>query len=384
MRIAAKPILFASWYTGLGGGETDLLTLAESLDAGRYEPHLLLPNDGQLGARWRAMGWQTHIIPYRGATVWFMPPLWARFPVVNRLTRLIQDESMALVHSDYHTLPLIAAAARQAGVPITWTAHGWWFRPKLWQRTFFRQIQSTVARSRAIRDGFLGTPPFMPASQIPVIYSGVNTERFRPGLDSGRLRQEIKARPATKIIAMVARFQRVKGHHVFQAMAEEIARQEPQAQFIVAGDDVFGVTADQRYRDEMLARAKSSPLLRGRLHYIGFRDDVEQVYAAADVVVCASDFESYGKANLEAMACGKPVVSTRRGGPSETIVDGETGFLVDSGDAAGLARQVIRLLRDADLRQRVGQAGRAHVCRHFSAAATAAAYTRIFEDLLAP
>ena len=384
MRIAAKPILFASWYTGLGGGETDLLTLAESLDADRYEPHLLLPNDGQLGARWRAMGWQTHIIPYRGATVWFMPPLWARFPVVNRLARLIQNESIALVHSDYHTLPLIAAAARQTGVPITWTVHGWWFRPKFWQRTFFRQIQSTVARSRAIRDGFLGTPPFMPASQIPIIYSGLDTERFRPGLDGGHLRQKIKARPTAKIIVMVARFQRVKGHHVFQAMAEEIIRQEPQAQFIVAGDDVFGVTANQRYRDEMLTKAKSSPLLRGRLHYIGFRDDVEQVYAAADVVVCASAFESYGKANLEAMACSKPVVSTRRGGPSETIVDGETGFLVDSGDAAGLARHVIRLLRDADLRRQIGQAGRAHVCRHFSVAATATAYAQIFEDWLAP
>ena len=384
MRIAAKPILFASWYTGLGGGETDLLTLAESLDADRYEPHLLLPNDGQLGARWRAMGWQTHIIPYRGATVWFMPPLWARFPVVNRLTRLIQDESIALVHSDYHTLPLIAAAARQVGVPIIWTVHGWWFHPKFWQRTFFRQIQSTVARSRAIRDGFLGTPPFMPASQIPIIYSGVDTERFRPGLDGRHLRQEIKAHPAAKIIVMVARFQRVKGHHVFQAMAEQVIRQEPQAQFIVAGDDVFGVTADRRYRDEMLTRAKSSPLLRRRLHYIGFRDDVEQVYAAADVVVCASAFESYGKANLEAMACGKPVVSTRRGGPSETIVDGQTGFLVDSGDAAGLARQVIRLLRDGNLRRQIGQAGRAHVCRQFSAASTAAAYAQIFEDWLAP
>lgn len=384
MRIAAKPILFASWYTGLGGGETDLLTLAESLDARRYEPRLLLPGDGRLGARWRAMGWQTHIIPYRGATVWFAPPLWARFPVVRRFARLIQDESIALVHSDYHTLPLIAAAARQVGIPLAWTVHGWWFRPKFWQRTFFRQIQSTVARSRAIRDGFLGTPPFMPASQVPIIYSGVDTKRFRPGLDGGRLRQKIKAQPAAKIIVMVARFQRVKGHHVFQAMAEEVALQEPEAQFIVAGDDAFGAAADRRYRDETLARAKSSPLLRRRLHYLGFRDDVEQVYTAADVVVCASDFESYGKANLEAMACGKPVVSTRRGGPSETIVDGETGFLVDSGDAAGLARQVIRLLRDADLRRQVGQAGRAHVCRHFSATATAAAYTQIFEDLLAP
>ena len=377
-----KPILFASWYTGLGGGETDLLTLAESLDSDRYQPHLLLPVEGQLGERWRAIGWKTHIIPYRGATAWFAPPLWARFPVVRRFARLIKDKSIELVHSDYHTLPLMAAAARQAGIPLTWTVHGWWFKPKFWQRAFFRRIQPTVARSRAIRDGFLGSPPFMPARRLPVIYSGVDTGRFRPELDGSQLRQEIHIQPEASVIAMVARFQPVKGHHVFQAMAEQVALQAPDTQFIVAGDDVFGIAADRRYRDEMLAKANSSPILRRRLHYIGFRDDVEQVYAAADVVVCASDFESYGKANLEAMACGRPVVSTRRGGPAETIIDGETGFLVDSGDADGLARQVIRLLRDGGLRRQVGQAGRQHICRHFSADATAAAYTQIFEDLL--
>ena len=376
-----KRILFASWYTGLGGGETDLLTLAESLDASRYEPHLLLPSDGKLGERWRALCRKTHIIPYRGATVWFVPQLWSRFPVVRRFARLIEAERIELVHSDYHTLPLMTAAARQTGIPLAWTVHGWWFKPKIWQRGYFRRIPS-VARSRVIRDGFLGAPPFMPAERMPVIYSGVNTERFHPELDSSQLRQELHIQPEAKIIAMAARFQRVKGHQVFQAMAEQVARQEPAARFIVAGDDVFGVVADERYRDEMLAKADGSPLLRERLHYIGFRDDVERVYAAADVVVCASDFESYGKANLEAMACGKPVVSTRRGGPAETVIDGETGFLVDAGDADGLARQVIRLLRDAELRQQVGQVGREHVKRHFSAVAAAAAYTQVFEDLL--
>lgn len=377
-----KRILFASWYTGLGGGETDLLTLAESLDANRYEPHLLLPADGKLGERWRAMGWETDIIPYRGATTWFAPPLWSRFPVVRRFARLIRAKTIELVHSDYHTLPLMAAAARQAGIPLTWTVHGWWFRPKFWQRDFFRRLRSTVARSGAIRDGFLGSPPFMPAGRIPVVYSGVNIERFIPDLDGRRLRREIHIQPEAKVVAMIARFQPVKGHHVFQAMAEQVAAQEPEVQFIVAGDDAFGAAADRRYRDDMLAQAGGSPILRRRLHYIGFRHDVEQVYAAADVVVCASDFESYGKANLEAMACGKPVVSTRTGGPAETIIDGETGFLVDSGDAAGLARQVIRLLRDADRRRQVGQAGRQHIRRHFSTAAAAAAYTQIFEDLL--
>ena len=125
---------------------------------------------------------------------------------------------------------------------------------------------------------------------------------------------------------MVARFQPVKGHHTFQALAKRVLAQQPDTHFIVAGDDVFGVGADERYRDKILAVARSDVYLRDHLHYLGFRDDVEAVYAAADIFVCPSAFESYGLANLEAMACALPVVSTGCGGPAETIVDGVTGF----------------------------------------------------------
>lgn len=375
-------ILFASWYTGLGGGETDLLSLAESLDPNRYDPHLLLPADGQLAERWRKAGWQTHFIPFRGATTYFVPQIWERFPVVSKFADLIQQENIDIVHSDYHTLPMIVPAARRANVPMMWTVHGWWFKPKFWQCDFFRGIDTAVARSQAIRDGFLGSPPFMPIESLPVVYSGINTNRFSPELDGIRLRFETNLKQDVPIVAMVARFQSVKGHHVFQAMAEQVILQIPNVHFIVAGENAFGVVADQLYRDEMLEKAKNNRLLRNRLHYIGFRHDIEQVYAAADVVVCASDFESYGFANLEAMACGKPVVSTRRGGPSETIIDGETGFLVDAGDAGGLATHVIRLLQDSELRQHVGEAGRVHILKHFSADATAKTYTHLFEKLL--
>src|SRR5690606_18210714 len=115
----------------------------------------------------------------------------------------------------------------------------------------------------------------------------------------------------------------------------------------------------------------ADPLLRERLVYLGFRPDAERIIAAADVIVCSSRFESYGMVNVEAMASAKPVVSTRRGGPSETVVDGETGFLVDAGDASALADHVVALLNDPALRARLGAAGRARVEAHFSAAAMA-------------
>ena len=382
-RPAMKRILFASWYTGLGGGETDLLWLREALHQAGWDAQLLLPAAGALSERWRDAGSITHILPFRGATTLFLPAIWARFPIVSRFEALLRSQQIDLVHSDYHSLPMIAPAASRAGLPLVFTLHGWWFKPKPWQRDFFRRIPAIVARSQAIRAGFLGTPPFMPAADLPVIYSGVDSSRFQPGMDDGGIRAALGIPRSTPVVGMVARFQRVKGHHRFQALAADIARDKPEAQFIVAGDDAFGVPADRRYRDQMLAAAARHPSLRDRLHYIGFRDDIERVYAAVDALVCASDFESYGKANLEAMACGVPVISSNRGGPNETLAHGETGFLVDPDDQPGMTRYALDLLNDAELRARMGAAGRAHVLRRFSLAASAAAYMQVFKRLLA-
>ena len=264
-----------------------------------------------------------------------------------------------------------------------WTVHGWWFKPKPWQRHFFRQMDAQVARSYSIRDGFLGDPPFMPPDDLPVIYSGVDTERFHPDVDGIRVRFETRIPQDAPVVAMIARFQAVKGHHTFQRMAQQIALQIPQAHFVVAGEDVFGVAADADYKREILAAAEQDPILRKRLHYIGFRDDVERVYGTADVVVCASDFESYGKANIEAMACATPVVSTNRGGPTETIIDGTTGYLVPPGDAGALATHVIKLLQEPEARIQMGQAGRQRVLQHFSARTAADQYCFQFERVLA-
>ncbi|MCY3977653.1 MAG: glycosyltransferase family 4 protein [Chloroflexi bacterium] len=375
-------ILFASWYTGLGGGETDLLTLVESLDKDRFSPHLLLPAEGQLSKRWRSAGLPLHILPYRGASTFFIPAIWARFPVVRQMTELLRREQIDLVKSDYHTLPLIAPAAQRLEIPVTWTLHGWWFKPKPWQKAFFQRIRKATAIAKAARESFLGDPPFMPGRKMPVIYAGVDTGRFRPALDGLALRRELGIGAEATVVAMVARFQPVKGHHTFQTLARPVLAERPDTQFIVAGDDVFGVAGDARYRDRILANARSDTYLRDRLHYLGFRDDVEAVYAAADVFVCPSEFESYGLANLEAMACAVPVVSTGRGGPSETIVDGVTGFLVDPDDMESLAAPVLRLLADEGLRKRMGDAGRRHVEQNFSADLGAAAHCKIFEELL--
>jgi glycosyltransferase involved in cell wall biosynthesis len=372
-----------SSYTDLGGGETATLTLAQHLDPARFRPHLLVPREGQLAAAWREQGWPVHLTPWRGATVYFIPAFWAQFPITHWIEALIREQDIHIVHSDYHTLPMVIPAAERTGIPSIWTCMGWWFHPKRWQRGFFRRSAATFAHSQAIKDGFLGASPFMPPEQVEILYPGVDIARFHPRVDGLKIHFEAGIAPDAPIVALVARFQDVKGHDVFQAMARQVALQIPQARFIVAGENTQTST-DNAYKSRILEAAQSDMLLQKRLKYLGFRADVERVLAAADVVVCSSHFESYGMVNVEAMACGKPVVSTNRGGPSETILHDETGFLVQPGDAAGLARHVIDLLRDADLRSRMGAAGRKRVEQFFSAESTAAQFTHKLDSLLKP
>ena len=377
-----RDLLFVNSYRDLGGGETSMLTLAQQLATTGWRPHLLVPGAGQFSAAWQAQGWPVHIAPWRGASVWFVPELWARLPGSRRMERVLRSANFVAVHCEYHSLPLLLPAAERAGVPVLWTCSGWWFRPRPWQRNFFRRPAATFAETRMVRDGFLGQSPFMSPQNIEILNPGVDCERFRPRTDVAQLRAVLEVAPDTPLVVLLARFQNVKGHDIFQAMARRVAQALPEARFLVAGDNPH-TRADLRYRERILKSARADPLLRERLRYLGFRADTERVLAAADVVVCSSWFEGYGSVNLEAMASARPVVSTNRGGPSETVLDGETGFLVPPGDPTALAERVLQLLRNPVLRQRMGAAGREHVLRNFTAAAYAGQFKTTLERVLA-
>lgn len=362
-------LLFISSYTGLGGGETATLALADHLpDA--ITPHLLVPAEGDFARAWRERGWPVHVAPWRGASVYFVPGVWAGLPIRWTIQKLITAQGIALVHSDYHTLPMALPAAKGAGVPLVWTVMGWWFRPKPWQRGFFRRAGATFAHSHAIKNGFLGEPPFMPPERVRVIYPGVDTTRFTPHQDTSETRAALGLHDDELAVLMVARFQAVKGHDTFLRTAMRVARRIDRVRFFVAGGNPH-TPRDVAYQQRIRAIVEREPILRHHVRYLGHRDDIPQLIAAADVVVCPSDFESFGVVNVEAMASGVPVVSTNRGGPAETVVDDVTGYLVPPGDDAAMAACLTALLQSADTRRSFGAAGRLRVQQLFSAQAAA-------------
>ncbi|MEM6528086.1 MAG: glycosyltransferase family 4 protein, partial [Chloroflexota bacterium] len=307
-------ILFASSYTNMGGGETATLTLAEQLVHHGYVPHLFVAGEGALAAAWRDHDWPVHLKVYRGATTYFIPAVWAQFPLVRTLERVIRENQIDVIHSDYHTLPWALPAARRAGIPCVWTCMGWWFHPKWWQQEFFRGVDVVFAHSEAIKRGFLGRAPFMPPESIEITYPGVDTVRFNPRVDGSAVREQIGAE-GCQVVVMVGRFQSVKGHETFIQMAARVLQRLPRTHFIIAGENIQS-GRDSGYKQRILERVGRSRRMSTRIHFLGHRNDVEVVIAAADVVVTPSHFESFGVVNVEAMAAGKPVVSTNRGGPT--------------------------------------------------------------------
>jgi glycosyltransferase involved in cell wall biosynthesis len=380
--VRALRVVFFSSYTGLGGGETSLVALFGALDRARTEPVLVCPRPGQLPEAAGRRGVEVAIARWTPARVFFVPALARRSAAARAVGAALQALEPDVVHSDFHTLPFAVPACRALHVPLVFTCYGWWFRPRPWQRALYRPEPSAVlAISEAVKEGFLGEPPFMDPNRVEVVPLGVDTGTCRPRpSERDGIRQALGLAADAPLVSLVARYQSVKGHDVFLDAALRILDARPEARFAIAGENVFGVRSDAAFKRSVTQRVATDSRLKRSVTLLGWVEKSELLLAASDVVVCSSRFESFGMVPVEAMACGVPVVSTNRGGPSETMAEGETGFLVPPGRPDLIAARVVALLADDELRRRMGQAGRSRVEERFTVTRYAARMTDVFES----
>ncbi|KAB1140759.1 glycosyltransferase family 4 protein [Streptomyces luteolifulvus] len=156
------------------------------------------------------------------------------------------------------------------------------------------------------------------------------------------------------VVAYVGRVTQIKRPDRFLAVAQEVRRAVPGAHFVMCGEGDLGTALRQHSG------------LDGALHHLGWRTDVETVYAAADVVLLTSDNEGMPVSLIEAGQAGVPVVATDVGSVAEVVRDGETGLLC-APDAPELAHHTVRLLGDPHLRRHMGERARSWSTSRFGA-----------------
>jgi N-acetyl-alpha-D-glucosaminyl L-malate synthase BshA len=209
---------------------------------------------------------------------------------------------------------------------------------------------------------------FKTSKEIQVIPNFVDPARFRAAGCSFRL-----GAPGEKLVCHVSNFRPVKRIMDVVETFEKISAGVP-SRLIMIGD------GPDRSRAEAYTRAHH---LRDRVVFYGNVPNLEEVLGACDLFLLPSESESFGMAALEAMASEVPVIATNTGGLPEVVRDGDTGYLLPVGDVAGMAARGLEILRDDELRRKMGRRGREVAVDLFDEQKIVPYYREMYERVIA-
>jgi len=272
------------------------------------------------------------------------------------LRRRIRRHPVAHVHAHFSSNAAAAAMMCRAlgGPSYSFTVHGpdELFEParaslglKIEHAAFVACI-SHFCRSQCM----IFAPPEA-WDRLRIVHCGVRPDRYAPSPEA------LAARTGKRIV-FVGRMSQIKGGPVLLEAFAAARKTHPEAELLLVGD------GEQRpMLEEMTARLGLGDVVR----FLGFRsqDDVRALMAEADILALASFAEGVPVVLMEAMASGLPVVASRVAGVGELVEDGVSGFAVHAGDVESFGARFAELLNDADLRARMGAAGRAKVAAEF-------------------
>jgi len=188
-------------------------------------------------------------------------------------------------------------------------------------------------------------------NKVVVIPNGINIEDFDIPYSKEECREKLAFLPSEKILLYVGNLEPRKGPDILIKAMPRILKNVYDTKLVIVGDGVM--------RNELNNLAEKLKISE-RVKFTGFVHKSEKVlyYKSADVLVLPSLYEVFGIVNLEAMACNVPIVASKIGGIPDVVKDGENGLLVPPRDSEALADAIIYLLKNKDIRERMGENGR--------------------------
>ncbi|MDR3619603.1 MAG: glycosyltransferase [Paludisphaera borealis] len=351
------------------GAEKQMVLLAKGLPRDRFQVEAAaLTRSGPLEAELAEAG-----VP--------VATIGKRFKVdpfaLGRLTRFMKAGKFDVVQTWIFAANTYGRiAARRAKVPVVVTTE---MAVDLWKGKIERAVDRRLAtwcdrlvgNSRAVVDFYRGLG--VPDDRLEMIYSGIADEPA-PTVDRAAVLAELGF-PADSILVLFAgRLAAQKRVGDLLKTLDLLQHIQPNLRTAIAGDGPL--------RAELETTAGHYDLV-DKVRFLGHRDDVPRLMAAADLVALPSEYEGLPNVILEAMNLGKPVVATAAPGTTEVVVDGETGVLVPINDAPKMARAVRDLIRNPDQARAMGEAGRARVRAEFRADAMVAQFADLYERLAA-
>ncbi|THJ24582.1 MAG: glycosyltransferase [Nitrospira sp. CG24E] len=376
-----------------GGSARNTMLTALSHDRTQFEPLVVAGCPG----RWDAQGGQAATEENcrqleKAAVRWMLLPSLTRevHPIKDaralwQLIRLFRQEQPALVHTHTSKAGVVGrVAAWWAGVPvIVHTPHGhvfyghfgplrsWLFLQveRVLSAITHRLIALTEAERQDHLDRSVGNP-----GRFAVVPSGIDRERFGRARIDGKQQPDWFGCPSDAlVVGSVGWLTDIKGHEYLIAAIAKLKQDFPSLHLVIIGSG---------NRQNALLQQAESAGLRDAVHLLGHREDIAVCLAGMDLFVLPSLNEGMGRALIEAMAAGLPVIASRVGGIPAVISHERTGLLVSPGDASALAEALRRFLDRPEWAKQLGVAASRSVDSRYGSASMVRAIESIFTEAL--
>ncbi|HZN36918.1 MAG TPA: glycosyltransferase [Pirellulaceae bacterium] len=351
-----------------GGAEKQLTLLAAGLPRDQFDVHVaVLTHTGPYEQTLREAGIPVTVVGKR----WKVDPLcyW-------RLKRHIRTLKPDLVHTWLFAANAYGRhAAHAAGVKHILAGERcvdpWKSALQLAiDRALAKRTERIVTNSSGVREFYVGRG--LPAEKFVVIPNGIAANGPAEPISREQLLTELKLPPNARLIGAVGRLWPQKRVKDLIWAADLLKTTRDDTHLLIIGD------GPQRWR---LERYREQNRMIDRAHFLGERSDVPQILPHLDALWLGSEYEGQSNAIMEAMAAGVPVIATDIPGNRDLVVPDVTGYLVPIGERFEFARRTHWLLEDADLRKRLGEAGRERIQSEFSVAQMVDRHAQLYREL---
>lgn len=301
--------------------------------------------------------------------------------------RIIRSGNFDMIHTHTSKAGILGrAAARLAGArPVVHTPHGHVFygyfgnmKTKLFiwaERRMARWTDAIVTLTDREAEEHLAAGVGRPG-QFETVFSGIRMDDpapRRPEEVEGR-RDRLGLPPGCDIVVSAGRLEPIKGHGTLIDAFPQVLSRCPDTHLVLAGEGELRAAYEKRAGELKI---------REKVHFLGWREDVNEILRESALFVMPSINEGMGRAIVEAMAAGLAVVGTRVGGIPLVVEEGVSGLLVPPEDAGALAAAIVRLLSDPAERRAMGEAGKQRA-QAFSDEAMTGRLDALYRRLLSP
>lgn len=370
MKDASRILYYYAFQTFDTGSPKALAGFIETLDRQRFEPVFLATARGPL----------IDALVERGVRIEFSDAgsLEVRHPGrslgrIRSLRARLKEINPALVHVMAFEWNLdLALAAWTLGIPVILHVH-------LPEEAHFRNLTRFAATkvlfcSEFARRDFGHLDRI--AGKTEVLHNPSDIQRFS---NAARVRSRFGFEETDVVIATVAQICERKGIDTVLEAARLLLVRHDNLRFALAGPDGPGESA---FAAEMRRQAAEDPALRGRVHFLGSRQDIPELLASADLFFLPTRHEPFGIVVVEAMAAGLPAVVSRLGGIPEIVVSPEIGRMPKEQTAASFAEAIGEVLALQDRGREMGARARDSVTARFGREVIGRQLARIYEDIL--